>query len=179
MLAFGRPAAAMAGQQRALVRLGLHSAHLIGSRPRPSPTAAGSPSFTASIVAGVFAERGHAGDGGPATAALIDNPFGVVRGPDGALYFCEYDGECVRRVADDGTISTIAVRNPTAPRTPPTPSVPEQLAPRGRAVAGPAAAATAAPPSTPSSTNPTRSASTPPATSSSSSATATASARST
>ena len=109
----------MAGQQRALARLGLHSAHFIGSaRPRPSPTAAGSPSFTASIVAGVFGERGHAGDGGKATAALIDNPFGVVRGPDGALYFCEYDGECVRRVADDGTISTIAVRNPW-PATPP------------------------------------------------------------
>ena len=103
----------MAGQQRALARLGLHSAHLIGSRP--SPTAAGSPSFTASIVAGTFGKEGHAGDGGQATAALIDNPFGVVRGPDGALYFCEYDGECVRRVADDGTISTIAVRNPTPP----------------------------------------------------------------
>ena len=64
-----------------------------------------------------FGKEGHAGDGGQATAALIDNPFGVVRGPDGALYFCEYDGECVRRVADDGTISTIAVRN--MPGTPP------------------------------------------------------------
>ncbi|MFC5455764.1 hypothetical protein [Prosthecobacter fluviatilis] len=51
---------------------------------------------------------GGSGDGGPATAAQIDNPFGVVRGPDGAIWFCEYTGQRIRRVAADGTISTIA-----------------------------------------------------------------------
>jgi DNA-binding beta-propeller fold protein YncE len=30
--------------------------------------------------------------------ALIDNPFGIVRGPDGLIYFCEFGGQCVRRV---------------------------------------------------------------------------------
>ena len=30
---------------------------------------------------------------GPALGAELNNPFGVVRGPDGALWFCEYDGD--------------------------------------------------------------------------------------
>ncbi len=52
--------------------------------------------------------QGHSGDGGPATAAQLDNPFGVVRGPDGAIWFTEYTGQVVRRVASDGTIETMA-----------------------------------------------------------------------
>ena len=52
--------------------------------------------------------KGHSGDGGPATQAQVDNPFGVVRGPDGAIYFCEYTGQVIRKVAPDGKISTIA-----------------------------------------------------------------------
>ncbi len=53
-------------------------------------------------------KQGFSGDGGPATSATIDNPFGVVRGPDGAIWFCEYTGQRIRRVAPDGTISTVA-----------------------------------------------------------------------
>src|SRR4051812_5258449 len=51
---------------------------------------------------------GFSGDGGAAIAAQTNNPFGVVRGPDGALWFCEYTGQRIRRVARDGTISTMA-----------------------------------------------------------------------
>ena len=53
-------------------------------------------------------ELGWSGDGGPATQARLNNPFGVVRGPDGAIWFCEYDSHTVRRVAADGTIATVA-----------------------------------------------------------------------
>lgn len=53
-------------------------------------------------------EKGFSGDGGPATEAKMDNPFGVVRGPDGALWYCEYTGQKVRKVLPDGTIHTIA-----------------------------------------------------------------------
>jgi streptogramin lyase len=53
-------------------------------------------------------KAGSSGDGGPARQAQVNNPFGVVRGPDGAIYFCEYDGQVVRRVAADGTITTVA-----------------------------------------------------------------------
>lgn len=63
--------------------------------------------WTISTFAGTGV-KGGSGDGGPAIAAQIDNPFGVVRGPDGAIWFCEYTGQRIRRVAPDGTISTIA-----------------------------------------------------------------------
>lgn len=63
--------------------------------------------WTISTLAG-NGTAGGSGDGGPATKAQIDNPFGVVRGPDGAIWFCEYTGQRIRRVAADGTISTIA-----------------------------------------------------------------------
>lgn len=53
-------------------------------------------------------EKGYAGDGGPAREARLDNPFGIVRGPDGALYVCDVGNHVIRRVARDGTISTVA-----------------------------------------------------------------------
>ena len=52
--------------------------------------------------------QGFSGDGGPATEAQINNPYGVVRGPDGAIWFCEYTGQRIRRIAPDGTMSTVA-----------------------------------------------------------------------
>lgn len=69
--------------------------------------AANAAEWTISTFAG-NGVKGGSGDGGPATAAQTDNPFGVVRGPDGAIWFCEYTGQRIRRVAADGTISTIA-----------------------------------------------------------------------
>ncbi len=53
-------------------------------------------------------QQGFSGDGGPATQAKIDNPFGVVRGPDGCIWFCEYSGQRIRRVGLDGKIETRA-----------------------------------------------------------------------
>ena len=44
--------------------------------------------WTISTFAGTGV-KGGGGDGGPATEAQIDNPCGVVRGPDGAIWFCE------------------------------------------------------------------------------------------
>ncbi len=58
-------------------------------------------------VAGT-AELGYAGDGGPGTAALVAGPARLQFGPDGALYFCETKNHVVRRLAPDGTISTVA-----------------------------------------------------------------------
>jgi streptogramin lyase len=51
---------------------------------------------------------GYAGDGGPAAAARLDQPFGLARGPDGALYVCEAGNHVIRRVGRDGIISTVA-----------------------------------------------------------------------
>ena len=52
--------------------------------------------------------KGFSGDGGPATAAELNNPFGVIRGPDGAIWFCEYGGQRVRTISADGKIHTVA-----------------------------------------------------------------------
>jgi DNA-binding beta-propeller fold protein YncE len=70
-----------------------------------------SPGVRAEWVVKTFAGtgvKGFAGDGGAATAARLNNPFGIVRGPDGALYVCDTDNHAVRRVAADGTITTVA-----------------------------------------------------------------------
>ena len=51
---------------------------------------------------------GFSGDGGPAAQAQVNDPYGVVRGPDGALWFCEVGGHRVRRIDRDGIITTVA-----------------------------------------------------------------------
>lgn len=51
---------------------------------------------------------GYSGDSGPAKNAQVANPYGIARGPDGAIYFTEVDSHVVRRISRDGTISTVA-----------------------------------------------------------------------
>ncbi|MEV0123718.1 RICIN domain-containing protein [Streptomyces sp. NPDC050703] len=62
---------------------------------------------TISTVAGTGAD-GFSGDGGPAASARLDFPLGVVAGTSGILYISDHNNHRVRRVAEDGTISTIA-----------------------------------------------------------------------
>jgi sugar lactone lactonase YvrE len=60
-----------------------------------------------SRVAGT-GEAGSDGDGGPATAAQLNNPAGVAVDRTGALYIVERSGHRIRKVTTDGRISTIA-----------------------------------------------------------------------
>jgi streptogramin lyase len=51
---------------------------------------------------------GYSGDNGPATNAQLANPYGLVRGPDRALYVCEVDNHVIRRIDRNGITSTVA-----------------------------------------------------------------------
>ena len=61
-----------------------------------------------STVVGTDGQQGFAGDGGPATAALLDSPSGVAVATDGTVYVADSRNHRVRKLSADGTISTIA-----------------------------------------------------------------------
>lgn len=61
-------------------------------------------------VAGGGDPQNYPGDGGPATATVISDPYGIAVGPDGSFFFAEPLGSRVRRVGPDGIISTVAGR---------------------------------------------------------------------
>ncbi|HEC08077.1 MAG TPA: hypothetical protein ENI86_00760, partial [Acidimicrobiales bacterium] len=61
---------------------------------------------TATYLAGTGA-AGFSGDGGPATSAALRNPRGLALDVDGSVLIADYNNHRVRRVAPDGTISTI------------------------------------------------------------------------
>ena len=51
---------------------------------------------------------GFAGDFGKAVNSLIYNPFGVLRGPDKAIWFCDLGNNRIRRIRADGVMFTFA-----------------------------------------------------------------------
>ena len=71
------------------------------------PGSATPPAKTVDTLAGTGVS-GSAGDGGPGDEAQVGNPFGVVIGPDDALYICEVDTHRVRRLdLKTNVISTV------------------------------------------------------------------------
>ena len=53
-------------------------------------------------------QAGLSGDGGPATAAQLNEPYGLEVGADGSLYIADRSNFRVRRVGPDGIIETVA-----------------------------------------------------------------------
>jgi DNA-binding beta-propeller fold protein YncE len=60
-----------------------------------------------STVAGT-GEAGYSGDGDAATEARLNFPADVAVAPDGTIYVSDQFNHCIRRVAPDGTIATVA-----------------------------------------------------------------------
>lgn len=61
-------------------------------------------------IAGVPGESGYSGDGGPATAAHLNHPTDLALADDGTLYLSDVYNHCIRAIAPDGTIDTLAGR---------------------------------------------------------------------
>jgi hypothetical protein len=51
---------------------------------------------------------GYSGDGGAATNAALDEPYGVAMDKAGNLYIADTDNNCIRKVDATGTITTVA-----------------------------------------------------------------------
>ena len=60
-----------------------------------------------STVAGIGLP-GFSGDGGLASQAKLNNPFGVIKTPDGTIYFCDTGNHRIRKISSSGQISTVA-----------------------------------------------------------------------
>ncbi|WP_313954625.1 hypothetical protein, partial [Frankia sp. EI5c] len=61
---------------------------------------------TITTIAGT-GTAGYSGDGGPATAAELNEPSAVALSSDGALYIADSGNSRVRRIDTAGTISTV------------------------------------------------------------------------
>lgn len=53
-------------------------------------------------------QPGYGGDGGPAMSARLNGPAGIAVAADGTIFVTELKGHRVRRIATDGTITTVA-----------------------------------------------------------------------
>ncbi|HUO31830.1 MAG TPA: IPT/TIG domain-containing protein [Bryobacteraceae bacterium] len=65
------------------------------------------PQYTIATLAG-DGQASSSGDGGPASSASLNGPRGVTVDPAGNVYVTEYYGQRVRKIATDGTITTVA-----------------------------------------------------------------------
>jgi hypothetical protein len=61
-----------------------------------------------STIAGSSSIGGFGGDGGPATAALLYQPYGIALDPSGNLYISDYINHHIRKVDAAGIITSVA-----------------------------------------------------------------------
>src|SRR5262249_48090400 len=88
---------------RLLVLVAVAATSVLGLAPTAS---AATPAGISTVAGG--GTPGFSGGGGPAPAAGIDRPVALAVLPGGGFLFVESFGNRVRRVAPDGTITTVA-----------------------------------------------------------------------
>ena len=59
-------------------------------------------------IAGSYEATGESGDGGPATAATLDQPTALARDKAGDLFIADTEDNVVREITPDGTIHLVA-----------------------------------------------------------------------
>jgi trimeric autotransporter adhesin len=65
------------------------------------------PSSTITALAGQCESPGFAGDGGPSTQSLVNQPRDTAIGPDGSVYVADTYNNRIRRISTGGTITTV------------------------------------------------------------------------
>jgi len=88
------------------IAIGPDSSLYIGELFRPRIRRVGSDGIITTVAGN--GTRGYSGDGGPATQAQLNLPYGVAVGADGSLYIADSSNELIRRVGSDGRITTVA-----------------------------------------------------------------------
>jgi hypothetical protein len=77
------------------------------SQPRACALSPVATAWGVTVVAGT-GTCGFAGDGGPATAAQLNDPNGIVFDAGGNLYFADVGNHRIRRIDKNGIITTVA-----------------------------------------------------------------------
>lgn len=88
-------------------RLAVPCLIVAGALALVAATSAQAASDVITTIAGT-GQSGYAGDGGPATKALLSQPIRAVAAPDGGILIADEANNVVREVHPDGTISTVA-----------------------------------------------------------------------
>lgn len=84
----------------------IESVHWVGGGPQSALRRIDRDGILRTVAGGP--RSGYGGDGGPATAALLNAPHQFAFAPDGSIVIADTLNHCIRRVAPDGTIDTIA-----------------------------------------------------------------------
>jgi sugar lactone lactonase YvrE len=66
------------------------------------------PNGIISTIAGIGGSNGYNGNGGPATAALLNSPYDVCIDAAGNLYVADKGNHAIRKISTSGIISTVA-----------------------------------------------------------------------